>query len=92
LFQLLALSYLFVPKSFYLTESHVIGISEGELQLVKIKINLDKCTGCGTCVDVCPVGVFELKDGKSSAVNIDECLACRACESQCPENAIEVVE
>ena len=60
--------------------------------MVKIKINMDKCTGCWTCVDVCPVGVYELKDGKSSAVNVDECLVCRACESQCPENAIEVIE
>ncbi|MEM2914495.1 MAG: 4Fe-4S binding protein, partial [Candidatus Bathyarchaeia archaeon] len=27
--------------------------------MVRININLDKCTGCGTCVDVCPVGVYE---------------------------------
>jgi NAD-dependent dihydropyrimidine dehydrogenase PreA subunit len=60
--------------------------------LVKINITLDKCTGCGTCVDTCPVEVYELKDGKSSVVKVDECLVCRACETQCPENAIEVVE
>jgi NAD-dependent dihydropyrimidine dehydrogenase PreA subunit len=60
--------------------------------LVKIKINLEKCTGCGTCVDVCPVGVYELQDGKSSAVNADECIACRVCETECPENAIEIIE
>jgi NAD-dependent dihydropyrimidine dehydrogenase PreA subunit len=60
--------------------------------LVEIKINLKKCTGCGTCVDVCPAGVYELKNGKSSAVNADECLACRVCETECPENAIEVIE
>jgi NAD-dependent dihydropyrimidine dehydrogenase PreA subunit len=60
--------------------------------LVEIKINLKKCTGCGTCVDVCPVGVYELQNGKSSAVNTDECLACRVCETECPENAIEVIE
>jgi NAD-dependent dihydropyrimidine dehydrogenase PreA subunit len=60
--------------------------------LVKIKINLEKCTGCGTCVDVCPVGVYELQDGKSSAVNANECIACRVCETECPENAIEIIE
>ena len=60
--------------------------------MVEIKVDHDKCTGCGTCVDVCPVEVFEIRDDKSYPVNVDECLVCRACESQCPENAIEVIE
>jgi len=59
---------------------------------VKIKIDLEKCTGCGTCVDVCPAGVYEIRDGKSVAVNVDECLVCMACETQCPSNAITVIE
>lgn len=62
----------------------------------EVKVDQEKCTGCGSCVDVCPVEVFELKeasgDTKSFPVNQEECLACRACETQCPENAIEVVE
>jgi NAD-dependent dihydropyrimidine dehydrogenase PreA subunit len=60
--------------------------------MVKISIDLEKCTGCGTCVDICPSGVYELKDGKSVAVNVDACLVCRACESQCPNAAITVIE
>ena len=60
--------------------------------MVEVIVDADKCTGCGTCVDVCPVGVFEIVDGKSSPVNVDECLVCMACEAQCPENAIEVKE
>ncbi|RLI46262.1 ferredoxin, partial [Candidatus Bathyarchaeota archaeon] len=34
--------------------------------MVEIKVDTEKCTGCGTCVDVCPVGVYEIVDGKSS--------------------------
>lgn len=38
-------------------------------------VDADKCVGCGECVDVCPVEVYELQDGKSNPVNGEECLA-----------------
>jgi NAD-dependent dihydropyrimidine dehydrogenase PreA subunit len=60
--------------------------------MVEIKIDIEKCDGCGTCVDICPVDVLEIKDEKSVVINLDECLVCRACEVQCPNNAIEIIE
>jgi len=60
--------------------------------MVEVKVNVEKCTGCGTCVDTCPVEVFEVRDEKSVVINNDECLVCRACEVQCPEGAIEIIE
>ena len=29
-----------------------------------VNVDVDKCIGCGECVDVCPVEVYEIKDGK----------------------------
>ncbi len=60
--------------------------------MVKIIIDNAKCTGCETCANTCPVGTYEIKNGKSVPVNVDECLVCRACEAQCPEGAIQVIE
>ncbi len=54
-----------------------------------IKIDHDKCTGGGECVEQCPADVYELKDGKSHATNIDKCVDCCLCVQVCPVGAIE---
>lgn len=55
-------------------------------------VDEDKCVGCEECVDVCPVEVFEMVDGKSSPVNAEECLGCESCVEVCEEDAITVEE
>ena len=63
--------------------------------MVEINVDQEKCTGCGSCVDICPVSVYELKEDSSKKavpVNVDQCLICMACETQCPNNAIQVIE
>ncbi len=58
----------------------------------KVSVDESKCTGCGTCAEICPMGVFEIdKDKKKSvAKKQSECIGCRACEVQCPAGAIKV--
>ncbi|MDD2967203.1 MAG: ferredoxin family protein [Desulfovibrionaceae bacterium] len=57
-----------------------------------VTVDADKCVGCSECVDVCPVEVYELVDGKSNPVNADECLGCESCVEVCEANAITVEE
>jgi len=55
-------------------------------------VDKNKCTGCGTCVDVCPVNVFQIENKKSEVKRPADCIQCRACEASCPEKAIVVKE
>lgn len=49
----------------------------------------EKCTGCGTCVEFCQHGVYELQEDKAAVVNPTECIVgCTGCLSKCPEGAI----
>ena len=49
---------------------------------VGIRINIDECTGCGSCVDVCPSGLVEIVD---DIARIGEgCNLCGACRDACP--------
>ena len=56
----------------------------------KMWVDSDHCTGCGVCVEVCPVEAVALVDGKA---HIDEetCIGCGACADECPQNAIQPV-
>jgi len=56
---------------------------------ITIEIDYDKCTGEGECVNVCPTGVYEIVNGKSTAPNIDQCIQCCACVAACPQAAIK---
>jgi len=58
----------------------------------EVKVDKDKCDGDEECVDVCPVDVFEMVDGKSDPVNADECLGCESCVGVCEADAITVEE
>ncbi len=58
----------------------------------EVVVDTEKCVGCGECVDVCPVTVYELKDGKSNPANAEDCLGCESCVEVCAQDCIEVKE
>ena len=58
--------------------------------VVTLKLETEKCTGCGMCVNVCPHGVFLVDMKMAKIVDRDSCMECGACEKNCPFSAIEV--
>ena len=59
---------------------------------MKIKVDKDKCTGCGTCKEACPKGhkIWKI-NGTAMATNLEYCHVCTICASKCPEQAIHVI-
>lgn len=55
-----------------------------------IKIDEDKCTGCGLCVTGCPEGALQIVDDKAKLVGELLCDGLGACIGDCPEGAITV--
>lgn len=50
----------------------------------------EKCTGCGTCVEVCPNGAIKLIDGKSKT-DRERCMWKGECASVCPNEARSII-
>lgn len=58
--------------------------------VVTLKLDIEKCKGCGMCTNVCPHGVFIIDSEKAAIADRDACMECGACEKNCPFAAIEV--
>ncbi len=50
-----------------------------------MKIDIDKCTGCGMCEEVCPLGLILLEDRKAKIG--EGCVECSTCLKVCPQAA-----
>ncbi|MEI7596717.1 MAG: 4Fe-4S binding protein [Bacteroidota bacterium] len=57
-----------------------------------IKIDEDKCTGCGNCVTGCHEGALQIIDGKARMISDLFCDGLGACIGECPVDAIELIE
>lgn len=53
-----------------------------------IKVESDECTGCETCVDICPVEAISMNGDDVAEIDQDECTECASCLQECPVEAI----
>ena len=57
-----------------------------------IRIDENKCDGCGLCVPSCAEGAIQVIDGKARLVSEIYCDGLGACLGECPQNAITIEE
>ena len=60
-------------------------------QAATARVNDERCSGCGLCVEVCPYGAIELDpEGETAVVNALLCKGCGSCAATCFSGAIDV--
>jgi ferredoxin len=57
-----------------------------------VKIDEEKCNGCGVCVPSCVEGALKIIDGKARLVSESYCDGLGACLGECPQGAITIEE
>lgn len=55
----------------------------------KLKIDSEKCIGCGKCEKLCPMKNIKTEGGK--AISGDRCTMCYRCINNCPKQAITLL-
>ncbi|MBW1650658.1 MAG: ferredoxin family protein [Deltaproteobacteria bacterium] len=63
------------------------------------KIEIDRCKGCGLCVEVCPKNVLAISDKVNTKgyfpayqAKQEDCIFCSTCCIMCPDVAIIIIE
>lgn len=50
-------------------------------------IDETKCNGCGTCIEICPVGAIKLQE-EIAKIYMNDCIRCALCHDTCPQEAV----
>ncbi|MEA3279881.1 MAG: 4Fe-4S binding protein [Thermodesulfobacteriota bacterium] len=51
-------------------------------------VNQEMCSGCGICIDECPVEVITFNEMNKAQIDEELCIRCAKCHDVCPEEAV----
>ncbi len=68
-------------------DSDVIQALIHDRTVLRPQVDPDLCTGCGTCIDQCPVSALSMGDSLP-VVTPGVCITCFCCQEMCPEKAM----
>jgi Fe-S-cluster-containing hydrogenase component 2 len=51
-------------------------------------VDKEKCTGCGSCVEICPIEAISVVDD-IAVIDAESCIDCGTCIDECPNEAIQ---
>jgi len=51
---------------------------------------VERCTRCGICADVCPVGAAQISGNAFPTYDLDRCIGCAQCIGLCPTMALKI--
>jgi len=57
-----------------------------------VRIDEEKCNGCGLCIPNCAEGALQIVEGKAKLVTDKFCDGLGACLGHCPQDAIAIIE
>ena len=57
-----------------------------------VRIDEDRCNGCGACAEACHEGAIVMVDGKARLIRDDFCDGLGDCLPACPVDAISIEE
>jgi Pyruvate/2-oxoacid:ferredoxin oxidoreductase delta subunit len=55
-----------------------------------VRIDEEKCDGCGNCVIACAEGAIEIREGKAVIIKDSYCDGLGACIGECPQGALTI--
>jgi nitroreductase/NAD-dependent dihydropyrimidine dehydrogenase PreA subunit len=61
--------------------------------MLDFRVDGERCTRCGYCVQDCPVRIIEMKDGALPSIIVEEegdCMRCQHCLAVCPTGAVSI--
>ena len=56
-----------------------------------VRVDEEKCNGCGVCSVICPLKIVSLESGKA-VIDEDLCDGLGGCVRKCPQEAMRLVE